>query len=286
MSPRATRFVSDTVCWELYEREAAPALRPHVLGYCGYREWGSAGFRRLETPSDEVHVILSFGPRIRANGEELESFVAAPDVAHAVVESLGEQHCVEIRLTPMGAHLVLGVPMDELACRTVAFEDVWGDGGLVDRLREAPAWEARFDLLDRVLAARMAAARPLAAELDGAWRRLVATAGAVPVAELARDAGWSRRHFTARFTRAAGLPPKTFARVLRFQRAKGLLAAPAGPSLCEVALGCGYYDQAHLNRDFREFAGCTPTDLMARRLPAGYAADEVAFVQDGASVAA
>jgi AraC-like DNA-binding protein len=230
--------------------------------------------------------VLSFGPRIRSNGEEIESFVAAPDVAHAVVESLGEQHCVEIRLTPLGTHLVLGVPMDELACRTVAFGDVWGDLRLIERLREAPSWEARFDLLDAVLAARLETAPPLAPELDGAWRRLVASAGAVPVAELAREAGWSRRHFTARFTRAAGLPPKTFARVLRFQRAKELLARPGGPSLSEIALDCGYYDQAHLNRDFRAFAGCTPTELTARRLPAGYAADEVAFVQDVGRAAA
>ena len=286
MSPRATRFVSDTVCWELHDREAAPVLRPHVIGYCGYREWGSAGFRRLETPSDEVHVILSFGPRIRSNGEEIESFVAAPDVRHAVVESLGEQHCVEIRLTPLGAHLVLGVPMDELACHTIALEDVWGESSLVERLHDAPTWGARFGLLDAVLAARLAAARPLAPELEAAWRRLVATAGAVTVAELADEAGWSRRHFSARFTRAAGLAPKTFARVLRFQRAKELLVAPAGPSLGEIALDCGYYDQAHLNRDFRAFAGCTPTDLIARRLPAGYAAEEVAFVQDGVAAAA
>jgi AraC-like DNA-binding protein len=283
MSPRATRFVSDTVSWELHDRPAAPALRPHVIGYCGYREWGSAGFRRLETPSDEVHVIASLGPRIRSNGEELGSFVAAPDVRCAVVESLGEQHCVEIRLTPLGAHLALGADMDELACRTVALEDVWDGASLVDRLHDAPTWAARFDLLDALLAARLAAARPLAPELDGAWRRLVATAGAVSVAELARDAGWSRRHFTARFTRAAGLAPKTFARVLRFQRAKELLGARDGPSLGQIALDCGYYDQAHLNRDFRAFAGCTPTELMARRLPAGYAADEIAQPESGAS---
>ena len=266
------RYVSDTVSWELWQREAAPALRPHVLGYCGYREWGSAGFRRLETPSAEVHVILSFGPRIRANGEELESFVAAPDTDHAVVESLGEQHCVEIRLTPLGAHLVLGVPLDELAGRTVPFEDVWADDALIDRLHDAPSWEARFALLDRVLAERLSVARPLAAEVEGAWWRLVATHGAVPVAELARDAGWSRRHFTVRFTQATGLSPKAFARVLRFDRAKALLDG-SRLSLCEIALDCGYYDQAHRNRDFRDLTGCSPGELLP-------------FVQDAATALA
>ncbi|MDQ3740397.1 MAG: helix-turn-helix transcriptional regulator [Actinomycetota bacterium] len=282
------RYESDTVCWELSSRDAAPALRPHVIGYVGYREWGSEGFRRLETPSDEVHVILSFGPRIRVGGDLLGSFVAAPDTEHAVVESLGEQHCLELRLTPLGAHLVLGVPMDELATRTFAFEDVWGSSALVDRLAALPSWEARFDVLDRVLATRLAAARPLAPEVEQAWWRLVATRGAVPVAELVRESGWSRRHFTARFAEQAGLPPKAFARVLRFQRAKELLALPdhVRPSLARIALDCGYYDQAHFNRDFRAFAGCTPTELAARKLPAGWSADEVTSVQDGARAAA
>jgi AraC-like DNA-binding protein len=269
----------------MWARDAAAALRPHVIGYVGYREWGSAGFRRLETPSGEVHVILSFGPRIRSNGELVRSFVAAPHTRHAVVESFEDQHCVEIRLTPPGAHLVLGVPLDELADRTDPFDAVWGDDRLIDRLHDLPSWAQRFDLLDAVLAKRLAAARPLAPEVDGAWSRLVATHGAAPVAALAREAGWSRRHFAARFAAAAGLPPKTFARVLRFGRAKELLERP-GLSLAEIALEAGYYDQAHFNRDFRAFAGCTPTELIARRLPAGYSADEFPSVQDGERAAA
>ena len=86
MRVRTSRFESDTVCWEMWERAAAPPLRPHVLGYCGYREWNSSGFRRLETPSAEVHVILSFGPRIVSDGEVIESFVAAPSTRAAVVD--------------------------------------------------------------------------------------------------------------------------------------------------------------------------------------------------------
>jgi len=81
--------------------------------------------------------------------------------------------------------------------------------------------------------------------------------------------GWSRRHLLGRFREHTGLPPKVFARILRFQRAAALMTRPGGPSLCEIALDCGYYDQAHLNRDFREFSGRTPTELMAARLPKG-----------------
>jgi AraC-like DNA-binding protein len=115
----------------------------------------------------------------------------------------------------------------------------------------------------------MADAPPSAPAVEEAWARMLRSHGTVPVGRLVEETGWSRRHLTARFREQVGLPPKVFGRILRFQRAARDLARPDGPSLCEIALDCGYYDQAHLNRDFREFAGRTPTELMAARLPGG-----------------
>jgi AraC-like DNA-binding protein len=269
-SVRIQRHESPVARWEMAHRAAPEALRPHVLGYLGYHERTAAGFRRLEVPSGEVHVILSFGPEVRVPAP-VRSFVAAPHSRHAIVESNGEQHGVELRLTPIGAHMLLGMPMHELADRVVPIEAVLGRAGdeLPERLAEAPGWEARFAVLDRLLVRRLEAARAPAAGVEHAWWRLVGTHGATPVERLAEEVGWSRRHLFARFREHTGLPPKVFARILRFQRAAALMARPDGPSLCEIALDCGYYDQAHLNRDFHAFAGRTPTELMAARLPKG-----------------
>jgi AraC-like DNA-binding protein len=267
---RIERHDSPVARWEMAHRAAPEALRPHVLGYLGYHERTAAGFRRLEVPSGEVHVIVSFGPEVRVPAP-VRSFVAAPHSRHAVVESDGEQHGVELRLTPLGAHMLLGMPMHELADLVVPLDAALGRTGaeLPERLSEAPTWEARFAVLDRLLARRLEAARAPAAGVEHAWWRLVGTHGATPVERLAEEVGWSRRHLFARFREHTGLPPKVFARILRFQRAAALMARPDGPSLCELALDCGYYDQAHLNRDFRAFAGRTPTELMAARLPKG-----------------
>src|SRR5918997_1288355 len=117
-SPRVTiqRHDSPIGRWEMIRRDVPEALRPHVLGYLGYHEWTPAPFRRLEVPSGEVHVIVSFGPEVRVPAP-VRSFVAAPHSRHAIVESDGEQHGVELRLTPIGAHMLLGLPMHELADR-------------------------------------------------------------------------------------------------------------------------------------------------------------------------
>jgi AraC-like DNA-binding protein len=89
-----------------------------------------------------------------------------------------------------------------------------------------------------------------------AWNRLRATHGRARVSELAATLCCSRKHLAARFREHVGLPPKLVARTMRFRRAVDLL--PSRP-LDEIVFECGYYDQSHLDRDFREFAGTTPT---------------------------
>jgi AraC-like DNA-binding protein len=136
-------------------------------------------------------------------------------------------------------------------------------------LREAPTWEERFALLDAIIAERLRDSRSPSAKVVWAWRRLSATRGRVGIGSLASELGWSRRHLAAEFRQHVGLTPKVVARIFRFRRAVRLLERVDDISLADLALECGYFDQAHLNRDFRQFAGCTPVGFGARRLPDG-----------------
>jgi len=102
-----------------------------------------------------------------------------------------------------------------------------------------------------------------------AWSRLRASGGTTAIAPLARAAGWSQKHLIARFRAELGLAPKRLARLLRFERFTTRLRAQRRLTWVALALDCGYYDQAHLIRDCRAFAGCTPPRLLARLLPAG-----------------
>jgi AraC-like DNA-binding protein len=225
--------------------------------------------RRRELPSQDVVAILSFGPSMRVDGAVRTSFVAGLMEASVVTEHEGDSHGIEVSFTPLGARMILGVPMRLFVNAAVPFEEVWGDGAseLLERLYDAPDWSARFDLLDAVLAARVARATAPPAAVDWAWRRLVHEGGRLAVHELTRELACSRRYLTKQFREHVGLAPKVTARVLRFQRAVELLES-GGPQLERIALSCGYYDQAHFNRDFRVFAGSTPTEFLARIFPA------------------
>jgi AraC-like DNA-binding protein len=240
-----------------------PSLRGQVLHYCGYREDEPVARREVAAPA--VTVIFSFGSSLDVDGERYGSFVAGLDAGYSDTRHGGGQHGLEVKLAPFAVRSLLGVPARELAGRVVPLDALVG-GELTERLADAPGWRERFGLLDAAFAARLRRPPP---DVLFAWRRLAASHGGVSIAGLADELGWSRRHFGERFREHVGLAPKPAARVLRFRRALTLLERDDGARLAEIAASCGYYDQAHLNRDFRAFAGSAPGDHLGRRLPQG-----------------
>ena len=75
----------------------------------------------------------------------------------------------------------------------------------------------------------------------------------------------SPKRFIERFKADVGVTPKRYCRLLRFQRVVARTRPGRPTDWTELALACGYFDQAHLIHDFREFSGLTPTAYEARR---------------------
>ncbi len=211
----------------------------------------------------------------------LGSFAAGLDDTCAVIEHDGEMRGVQVDLTPLAARMIFRIPMQALARQVVSLEDLLGREAqrLEDRLLDSGTWSERFDLIESALGKRLSAAEPPPPDIDWAWRRVTSARGRVRIADLAAELGCSRKHLATRFREHVGIPPKLLARLLRFSHAIELMLSSPQATLAEVAAACGYYDQAHLDRDFREFAATTPT---------AYAADPrepVTFVQDTAAAA-
>ena len=256
-----------------------PGIAGYVRRYTGWREIAPGGVRRCETPSADIPLILNLGDPIAVRSadrpaERYGSFVAGIHDRVVETEHPGVSHGVQVDLTPLGARMLLGCAMSDVARRTVALSDVLGADGdrLVERIDGTPGWEARFAIIDGFIARRLEHARPPAGDVAWAWRRLDVTRGRIGVRELTAEIGCSRRHLAARFRDEVGVAPKLLGRILRFEAALAALRTPQGPGLGEIALGCGYYDQAHLNRDVRDFSGLTPAQVRAGR--------PVTFVQD------
>ena len=260
--------------WEFATATPPPPIDRYVTRYCGYVEAMAQPLCRRETPSAIVVLIIDFGPPIgiRDGGRLVHfagGFVGGLSDTFTTTEHDGVSHGVQVNFTPVGARLLLGVPMIELTGRCVGAADVFGSDGprLVAALEEARGWAARFAIVDRFLRRRLAAARALPRWIEEAWRRIDESRGAVGMRELARELGYSRKHVVERVKRELGLPPKLLARIHRFDGV--LRALQAGGRTVEAAYDAGYFDQAHLHRDFRAFAGAPPGEFLKRALPDG-----------------
>lgn len=273
-------------------RRPAPPLRPYVRWYEGYRLEGFPPGVHLGLPSPDLTVVLTLDAPLdvtcaAASGQGPGRFTSlASGLATAPVSIAhdGNQHGIQLSLTPAGARALLGVPTAALGAWIVDLADVLGDDAqeLMDRITADLTWRERFAVLDRVLTRRLANSRSTGVDrsLVHAWSRLVhdrtsAPAGCSPVTvhEVAGEIGWSRRHLTSRFTAEFGIGPKDAARVARFDRSRRLLKQDPARLLADTAVATGYYDQAHLAREWRDLAGIPPSRWLAEEV--------FPFVQDG-----
>ncbi|MEU8524759.1 helix-turn-helix domain-containing protein [Streptomyces sp. NPDC048629] len=255
-------------------------LRSGIGAYRGFRSTAGLPQERLVVPSGRVSLLIGFGGEMRLGrtGRRASGTPAPAPVHTSVVSGLhtqarvlghqGDLHGVELSLAPWAAHRLFGASLGELADTVTDPADVLG-GRVRDlgaALEAAPGWRERFALLDEALLRWTAQAEPShepsPAVLE-AWRLLDRTGGALPIGELAARTGWSLRHLENRFREQIGLTPKRLARILRLNRAIRLL--DTGDTATDVAVACGFYDQAHLSREFTAMTGMPPGRFLAAR---------------------
>lgn len=240
-------------------------LRPLLVRpYVDFAQTGGHGGASVMAPSGTVSLLLSLGGQV----PDIPAAAVAGISGHSLtVEDGGEIAGLDVKLSPLGAYRLIGVPMDELVDRAVALEDLAGPVAareLMERLADEPMGAERFRVLDAFLLDRAERGPAPVPAIEWACARLVATGGRAPIGTLAAEIGCSHRHLIAQFRRHTGLSPKHYARIVRFQRLRRLLHT--SEDWARLAADCGYADQSHLGRDVRELAGTTPTELRRREV--------------------
>lgn len=291
---------SDLGYWRAGQRAAEPRLRDYVLGYFASEGFLPRPLHERHLPFREVAIVLNFAAPHRIidpfdptrTTEHGKAWIVALQHRHQIREAFGTRDFMVIRLTPIGAQMLLGAPMDLLTDRVLALEDIDSRfSRLLTRHAEATHdWAARFDIVENIIAVRLAAAPSPPPGLVHAWRLLQECPNHVDLARLPEEFGCSRRHLIAQFHQYFGMAPKMIARISRFQLAvaatrrlgrrdespyaegKPYLDAQADDRLrstkpttmrwADLALGCGYYDQSHFINEFKSFSGLTPLEFL------------------------
>lgn len=217
---------------------------------------------RVAVPSTGVHLVVRYGSHV-PGGFDIHALGPRQKVHRKLIR--GGQSTIFARL-PLGTYqAVLGKPASELGGRIVALRDLW-DAASAQRLEEQLAAARNAGAAASILKTAIVGRLEPGICFDTNTRLVQSAARRLEsrnVASVAEHLGISERHLRRVFREVVGLSPKTFFKLMRFERA--LKAAKDGRDLSwsDIAVGAGYYDQAHLIADFHSIAGATPREFLA-----------------------
>lgn len=269
----------------------SPDVLPGAVGTTvGYHAEGLTPELHRGLPSPHLTFILSLGHPIvcgatpaQARGgtaQRTEILLAGLHDAPAYVVQPEAQSGIQLAVHPLAAGSIFGTPTSRLPGEATSGADVLGPEveRLRQRLLEPSSWAQRFDLVAQFLRRRVDArgGRRVRPEVVAAWSWLGRRQGAGSIAALAGHVGVSPRHLRALFAAEVGMSPKQVAALMRFDATKQDIAravvAGRPLRLTDLAHRRGFYDHAHLDAEFRRFAGTSPTGWVAeerRNIQAG-----------------
>jgi len=183
-----------------------------------------------------------------------------------VIDTAEQRSTMGAVFKPGGAFPFFNLPAGELQDTDVPLDVLWGAeaGFLRERLLAAKTPQAKFVVFEQVLLGKIV--KPL--DRHPAVRFAVGNFRRRPhgtISRVTQQIGMSERRFIQLFADQVGLTPKLFCRIQRFQRVLRQIARSDSIDWVEVALSCGYFDQAHFIHDFRAFSGIKPSTYVANK---------------------
>lgn len=256
------------------ERKPLPRLSAHLECFWFASKDGPAGLPERVLPDGCVEWIFHLGAPFKRLNQANEwatqprSFVVGELTRFILLQPTGPVDTMGVRFRPGGAYRFLPFPVGLLTDSFVSTGNIWGRDGeyLEEAVLNARSHQHRQDAVETFLLSRLIDSEPRR-RFDAAVGEVLRSRGQMRVNQIAAAIGCSPRQLEREFRAAAGLSPKALARVIRFQNLLRLAGEDALRQWAGVALDCGYADQPHMVREFRELTGQSPTERNAS--PAG-----------------
>jgi AraC-like DNA-binding protein len=221
--------------------------------------------RERVLPMANTELVINLGSASNAGAG-----ISGPRSESLIIERTELDELIGVHFKFGGAFPFLDFPLSELQGLSISLADVWGEqraGELLGQLHEARPIEKKFQVLEQWLMQVMK--RPLKHHpaVAFAMKEFQDSPNQFSSASMAERVGFSERRFIQLFRDEVGLTPKLFCRVQRFHEVIEMVHECSDVDWVDVALSCGYFDQAHFNHDFRGFCGLSPTEYLSLRTP-------------------
>jgi AraC-like DNA-binding protein len=211
----------------------------------------------------QCKLIFAFKSRIDGSMDLLYSVVEGQTGRHAQYPALDFDELLAVSLWPGAMRLLFGVEGSALNGRFFTLERLIEQEGreLNKAIRQAACIEARMEVVIEFLKTKLAFVNETDSRMAAATREIVRCRGEVKIEQLAGKFNLSEKQFERRFKKYSGFCPKLYSRIVRFESV--LQNYRHFHSLTKAAYATGYYDQSHLNNDFKKFAGFNPMKYFA-----------------------
>lgn len=222
-------------------------------------------------PQDSLFFYINDQIKVLKSGEtefrlQPRSVVVGPMVTRVMLDINKSHKAVRVGFHPGGLHRFLGLSMAEMIDGHYDAADIYGSemGEVNNQLQEAQNFDEIKNVIELFLLRKVSFLKR-ALPFDKAMLELMRTSGNMPIEKVASLACLSIRQFERVSKERIGIPPKFFARLIRFSKAYRMRENFPQMSWTSIAYNCGYFDQMHLIRDFRQFA-CVPPGIIEQEL--------------------
>lgn len=252
-----------------WEEPPAASLARHLecFWFVSDADESATGVTERVLPDGCLEWIFHLGvpfERATLSGEwekQSRSFIVGQLTRFLLLQARGRVEIMGVRFKPGGAYRFLQLPLESLTDNNIPTADVWGRKGnyLEQAVLEAGSNARRQQLVEEFLLEEIEQTAPRR-RLEATVAEIIRSRGQTRVHELARQIGLSSRQLEREFRAGVGLPPKALARILRFQNLLRLVGEGPLREWAYLAAESGYADQPHMVREFREFAGQSPSE--------------------------
>lgn len=243
-----------------------------------YEGYSQSHAKERVLPTGEMQLVINLREDKsliydRANPDRCQTYngsvFSGAHSEYLVIGTAALESVIGVHFRPGGGFPFLRMPAGELRDTTVSLDTLWGSAAidLRDRLLEAPTHQARFRVLECALTAELMRKSDRHDAVRFALGYFLAAPQVATIADVTDQIGLSPKRFIQVFRDETGYTPKVFCRIRRFQQALDRMEGRKTVEWANVALDCGYFDQAHFIHDFRAFSGINPTTYLAQRTP-------------------